>query len=158
MDKKNKEQAAKMSKFLSKIIIAALPMAWIDGELADQEQDTVQRLMTTSGMRKEERDLVAETIEKRPTFDEVMRTSTLFDEEYRSKKCSKSDSERLKHRLTLCTAWEIAIADGKIEWSELQLHNRMADKLGIFRDEVKEIRRAINLKHITTLSGKPDLE
>ncbi|HAA27430.1 MAG TPA: hypothetical protein DCE56_06775 [Cyanobacteria bacterium UBA8553] len=47
----------------------------------------------------------------------------------------------------LCTAWEIAIADGKIEDSELQLHNRMADKLGISRDEVKEIRRALNLKH-----------
>ena len=47
----------------------------------------------------------------------------------------------------LCTAWEIAVADGKIDWSELHLHNRMADKLGISRDEVKEIRRAINLKH-----------
>jgi len=47
----------------------------------------------------------------------------------------------------LCTAWEIAVADGKIDWSELHLHNQMADKLGISREEVKEIRRAINLKH-----------
>jgi hypothetical protein len=47
----------------------------------------------------------------------------------------------------LCAAWQIAIADGKIQGSELQLHNRMADKLGIYRDEVKEIRRVFNLKH-----------
>ena len=47
----------------------------------------------------------------------------------------------------LSVAWEIAIADGKIEFSELKLHNCMADKLGISREEVKEIRRVINLKH-----------
>lgn len=37
---KNQEEAAKMSKFLSEIIMAALPMAWIDGELDDKEKDT----------------------------------------------------------------------------------------------------------------------
>jgi len=144
---KNKEEAAKMSKFLSEIIIAALPMAWIDGELADQEQDTVERLMITSGIRKEERSLIWKAIKERQTFDEIMRTSILFDDEHREKTCSQSDNERLKHRLLLCAAWEIAIADGQIEWSELQLHNRMADKLGISREEVKEIRRVLNLKH-----------
>lgn len=44
-------------------------------------------------------------------------------------------------------AWKIAIADGKFEQSELQLHNRMADKLGISRSEVQEIRRVINLSY-----------
>lgn len=143
----NKEQAAKMSKFLSEIIIAALPMAWIDGELAEQEKDTVDRLITTSGIRKEEQSLVWKAIEQGKTFDEILQTSMLFDNEHREKTCNQSDKERLKHRLMLCAAWEIAIADDKIEWSELHLHNRMADKLGISRNEVKEIRRAINLKH-----------
>lgn len=144
---KNQEEAAKMSKFLSEIIIAVLPMAWIDGELDDKEKDSIDRLMTTSGMRKEERDLVRQAIEQRQDFDEIMQTSILFDEEHRKKTCSQSNKERLKHRLMLCTAWEIAVADGKIDLSELSLHNRMADKLGISREEVKEIRRAINLKH-----------
>ncbi|MGB3206331.1 MAG: TerB family tellurite resistance protein [Crinalium sp.] len=147
MNWSNKEQAAKMSKFLSQIIIAALPMAWIDGVLAEQEQDTVERLMTTSGIRKEERDLVWKAIKKRQSFDEIIQTRILFDDEHREKTCSQSDNERLKHRLILCTAWEIAIADGRIEQSELQLHNRMADKLGISRKEVQEIRRLINLKY-----------
>ncbi len=146
-DWKNKEEAAKMSKFLAEIIIAALPMAWIDGELADQERDTVERLVTTSGIRKEERELIWKAIKERQSFDEIMQTSILFDDEHRKKTCSRSDNERLKHRLLLCAAWEIAIADGKVEWSELQLHNRMADKLGISRNEVKEIRRVLNLKH-----------
>src|SRR5919202_2361308 len=128
-DWKNKEEAAKMSKFLAEIIIAALPMAWIDGELADQEKDTVDRLITSSGIRKEDRELIWKAIKERQSFDEIMRTSILFDDEHREKTCSQSDNERLKHRLLLCAAWEIAIADGKIEASELQLHNRMADKL-----------------------------
>ena len=144
---KNQEEAANMSKFLSDIIMAALPMAWTDGELDDKEKDTIDRLMTTSGMRKEERDLVRTAIEQRHNFDEIMKTSILFDEEHREKSCSQSNKERLKHRLILCTAWEIAVANGKIDLSELYLHNRMADKLGISREEVKEIRRAINLKH-----------
>lgn len=143
----NKEQAAKMSKFLAEIIIAALPMAWIDGHLADKERDTIDRLMTSSGMRKEERELIEKAIDKRQSFDEIMRTSILFDDEHRKKTCNQSDDERLKHRLMLCAAWEIAIADGTIDSSELLLHNRMADKLGISREEVKEIRRVINLKH-----------
>jgi tellurite resistance protein len=143
----SKEEAAKKSKFLSEIIIAALPMAWIDGELADQEKDTVDRLITTSGIRKEEQSLVWKAIKERKTFDQIIETSILFENEHREKTCSQSDKERLKHRLILCAAWEIAIADGKIQGSELQLHNRMADKLGISRDEVKEIRRVLNLKH-----------
>jgi hypothetical protein len=103
--------------------------------------------MTTSGMRKEERDLVRKAIEEKQTFEEIIKTSILFDEKHRDKTCSQSPEERLKHRLILCTAWEIAVADGRIDWSELHLHNRMADKLGISREEVKEIRRVINLKH-----------
>jgi Tellurite resistance protein TerB len=98
-------------------------------------------------MRKEERDVVLQAIKERQKFDDIMHTSIIFDDEHRKNTCSQSDNERLKHRLILCTAWEIAIADGKIEQSELHLHNRMADQLGISREEVKEIRRSINLKH-----------
>jgi tellurite resistance protein len=149
---KNKDEAAKTSKFLAEIMIAALPMAWVDGHFAPEEEDAIDRLMTTSGMRKQERDLVKKTITQRQSFNDVIRTSILFDEENRDKTCNQSNNERLKHRLMLCVAWEIAIADGKIEFSELQLHNRMADKLGISREEVQEIRRVINLKHQKELS------
>ncbi|WP_427160145.1 TerB family tellurite resistance protein [Aliinostoc sp. HNIBRCY26] len=143
----NKEEVAKMSKFLSEIIIATLPMAWIDGELADQEKDVVDRLITTSGIRKEEQSLVWKAVKERKTFDQIIETSILFDNEHREKTCRQSDKERLKHRLMLCAAWEIAIADGEIQESELQLHDRMANKLGISYDEVKEIRWVFNLKH-----------
>lgn len=88
-----------------------------------------------------------QAIEERHSFDRIVETSVLFDKDYRKMNCSQSNQERLKHRLILCTAWEIAIADNQIDSSELYLHNRMADKLGISRKEVKEIRRAINLQH-----------
>jgi uncharacterized tellurite resistance protein B-like protein len=148
---KNREGAEKMSKFLSDIMIAALPMDWIDGKLSHKERDTIDRFVTTSGIRKEEQDLVWKAIKKRQTFDEVMETGNVFENIYRQNTCKQSNTERLKHRLILCTAWEIAIADEKIYASALYLHNRMADKLSISRDEVKEIRRAINLKHDSEL-------
>ncbi|MHC5726269.1 MAG: hypothetical protein ACYTXY_19480, partial [Nostoc sp.] len=105
------------------------------------------RLITTSGIRKEEQSLVWKAMKEGKTFDQIIETSILFENEDRKNTCSQSDYERLKHRLMLCAAWEIAIADGKIQASELQLHNRMAEKLCISSDEVKEIRRVLNLKH-----------
>ena len=144
MNWKNKDEAAKMSKFVSEVIIAALPMAWVDGHLAPEEEDTIDRLMSTSGIRKQERDLIRKVIHQRQSFEDIIRSSILFDEEHRDKTCRQSDNERVKHRLMLCVAWQIAIADGKAEFSELELHNRMAYKLGVSWDEVQEIRRVIN--------------
>ncbi|MFB2839503.1 TerB family tellurite resistance protein [Floridanema evergladense] len=144
----SEEQAAKKSRFLADIIIAALPMAWIDGELTYQEVDTIDRLITTSGIRKEEQKKVYKARDKHQSFDEIMQAGIPFDQEYREKNCSQSDDERLKHCLILCAAWTIAIADRVIDSSELFLHNRMADKLGISREEVKEIRRMLNPRYI----------
>jgi tellurite resistance protein len=144
MNWKNKDEAAKMSKFVSEVIIAALPMAWVDGHLAPEEEDTIDRLMSTSGIRKQERDLIRKVIHQRQSFEDIIRSSILFDEEHRDKTCRQSDNERVKHRLMLCVAWQIAIADGKAEFSELELHNRMAYKLGVSLEEVQEIRRVIN--------------
>jgi len=147
MNKKNKEEAAKMSKFLAEIIMAALPMAWIDGEFNQKEENIIYKLVTVSGIRKEEQDLVWQAIEKRQNFDEVMKTGTIFEQKDREKNCRQSPEERIKHRIVLCTAWEIAVADDKVHWSEWNLHNSMATALGISKDEVNEIRRLINLKH-----------
>ena len=95
-------------------------------------------------VRKQERDLIRKVIHQRQSFEDIIRSSILFDEEHRDKTCRQSDNERVKHRLMLCVAWQIAIADGKAEFSELELHNRMAYKLGVSWDEVQEIRRVIN--------------
>ena len=142
-----RQKSAEMSEFLSEIMIAALPMAWIDGELTDNERDTIDRFMVTSGIIEKDRNSIWKSIEKQQTFDQIMKASILFDDEHREKNCNQSKSEQIKHRLILCMAWEIAIADDKIYPSELYLHNRMADKLGISHEEVKEIRRVITLKH-----------
>jgi len=123
-------------------------MAWIDGELTYQEIDTIDRLITTSGIREEEQDKVYKARDKRQSFDEIMQAGIPFDQEHREKNCSQSNDERLKHCLILCAAWTIAIADRVIDSSELFLHNRMADKLGISREEVKEIRRMLNPRYI----------
>jgi uncharacterized membrane protein YebE (DUF533 family) len=127
--------------------MAALPMAWIDGEFHQNEEDIIYKLVTISGIRKKEQDLVWQAIEKRQSFDEVIKTGIVYEQEYKELTCSQSHEERIKHRIVLCTAWEIAVADDKVHRSEWNLHNRMATALGISKDEVNEIRRLINLKH-----------
>jgi hypothetical protein len=76
-----------------------------------------------------------------------MKSDILFDDKYRNLNCSQSDMERIKHRLILCTAWEIAVADHVIHPSEIKLHNKMAQTFGMAEEEASEIRRLISLNH-----------
>jgi len=142
---KNKEESAKMSAFLGDILICSLPMAWADGHLDKQEKDTLQRLIVCSGMQDKDKNRVLESMEKRATFDEVFKTTLLFDEAHRQKSCKQSPKEQLKHRLLLKTAWELAISDGVIAPEEVQLHNDMTNILGIPLEDAEELRRIMNL-------------
>ncbi|MEC4804831.1 MAG: TerB family tellurite resistance protein [Jaaginema sp. PMC 1079.18] len=145
--KSHKDKAEQNSKFISEIIMAALPMAWIDNEFSEQELDIIERLMTTSGIRQQEREKIYKEIKERKTFDDVMKTDILFDTKYQELYCRQSEKERIKHRLMLCVAWQIALADEKIHDAELHLHNRMAKKLGVSSSEVQEIRRTMSFQH-----------
>lgn len=142
---KNKEESAKMSAFLGDILICSLPMAWADGHLDKQEKDTLQRLIVCSGMQDKDKNRVLESMEKRATFDEVFKTTLLFDEAHRQKSCKQSPKEQLKHRLLLKTAWELAISDGVIAPEEVQLHNDMTNILRIPLEDAEELRRIMNL-------------
>jgi tellurite resistance protein len=142
---KNKEESAKMSAFLGDILICSLPMAWADGHFDKQEKDTLQRLIVCSGMQDKDKNRVLESMEKRATFDEVFKTTLLFDEAHRREYCEQSPKEQLKHRLLLKTAWELAISDGVIAPEEVQLHKDMTNVLGIPLENAEELRRIMNL-------------
>lgn len=150
-EKNNEENATKMSKFLTDIMRASLPMAWIDGEFSEHEKIMIFRFMFQSGIKRDERNLLKQEMSERSDFDEIMKSDTqsdmLFDDAYRNLNCSQSDAERIKHRLILCTAWEIAVADHVIHPSEVELHNKMARTFGISDDHASEIRRVISLNH-----------
>lgn len=143
---RTKGEQRKMSAFLADILMAALPMVWADGVLTPQEKDALHKLLDNPSLLESDRQRVYGAIERQSSFDEILQTELLRDR--------NPQKVRLKRRLLLCLAWELAKADGTIDAKEIELHDRMADLLGIDRDAVIEIRRIVTLESGIPLSER----
>ncbi|MEB3121223.1 MAG: macro domain-containing protein [Snowella sp.] len=128
----------KLSAFLADILIAALPMAWIDGEFSTEERDTIEKLMHNAAINEKDMKRVRTVMKEHKSFDDILHQGLLKEE--------NPQKARMKYRLLLCTAYELAKADGAISSEEINLHNRMAQFMNIKEKEVHEIRRLILLK------------
>jgi O-acetyl-ADP-ribose deacetylase (regulator of RNase III)/tellurite resistance protein len=135
---RNHNEKRKLSAFLSDVLIAALPMAWADGEFSPQERNTLETLLLHSQIRKKDAQRVRDILDHQQTFDEVIAQGLLKEE--------NPEKAKIKHRLLLATAWEIAKADGRITPKETDLHNHIAELTKIPLEEVEEIRKIVLLK------------
>lgn len=135
---RNEGEKRKLSKFLAEVLMAALPMAWVDGELSQEEQDTIEQLMHNAEINEQDMNRIRQAMHSHQTFDRVLQDGLLKEEDPRK--------QQMKHRLILCTAYELAKADGSISLDELALHNRMAKVMGIAETEIHELRRLLLLK------------
>lgn len=128
----------KLSTFLADVLIAALPIAWVDGNFSIEEQDVLKKLLLNSAINPQDGQRICEAMERETTFEEVLYKGLLKE--------ATPQKTKMKHRLLLCTAWEVAKADGTISSDEINLHNRMAKLMSIEDVEVHEIRRLVLLK------------
>ncbi len=128
----------KLSAFLADVLIAALPMAWIDDHFSIEEQDTLEKMMLQLPLNKQDTARIRETMKQHKSFEEVLHQGLLKEE--------NPQKARMKYRLLLCTAYELAKADGAISPEEIKLHDRMAKFMNIEEKEIQEIRRLILLK------------
>ncbi|MCT7967765.1 macro domain-containing protein [Laspinema sp. D1] len=135
---RNQNEKRNLSKFLGDVLIAALPMAWVDGELSAQEKDTLETLCLNGAINDKDTKRVREALNKTPNFDEILCQGLLKEE--------KPEKAEIKHRLLLTTAWEFAKSDGRITPEEVELHNRIAKLTKVSPEEVEEIRRLVFLK------------
>lgn len=138
MTLRDKGEKLKFSAFLADILIAALPIAWIDGEFSTEERDALKKLLLNPALNQKDEQRIFDAMEQQTSFDEVLNAGLLKEE--------NPQKAKMKHRLLLCTAWELAKADGEISADEATLHDRMAKLMNIAPEEVKEIRRLILLK------------
>ena len=138
MQLRNEGEKRKLSAFMADILIAVLPMAWVDGEFSNHEKDTVEQLLLNSAINEKDAKRVRTAMVEHKTFEEILCSGILKEE--------NPDKAKLKYRLLLCTAWELAKADGVITLQEIDLHNRMANLLKITPEEVQEIRQLILLR------------
>lgn len=144
---RNRKERQKMSEFMGDVLIAALPMAWADGHFSIEEKDVFHRLLTNPAILQKDKERVYSCIDTQKTFDEVLETDLLLDRKSRETSATLSEKEKIKHRLLLCVAWEIAKADGTISEEEIALHDRMAKVLPMVTPEaVQEIRRMVTLE------------
>ncbi|MBD2036970.1 macro domain-containing protein [Leptolyngbya sp. FACHB-321] len=128
----------KLSAFLADVLISALPMAWIDGNFSMAEQDVFEKLLLNSAINESDQRRIREVMKQQTTLEEVLNKGLLKEE--------NPQKAKMKYRLLLCTAWEIAKADGSITSDEINLHNRIAKFVNIAEEEVHEIRRLVLLK------------
>jgi len=135
---RNEGEKRKLSKFLSEVLIAALPMAWADGALSQEEQDTIEQLMQNAAINEKDMACIRQAVHSDQSFDQVLQKGLLKEEDPRK--------QQMKYRLIFFTAYELAKADGSISLEELALHNRMAKTMNIQEPEIQEMRRLILLK------------
>jgi O-acetyl-ADP-ribose deacetylase (regulator of RNase III)/uncharacterized tellurite resistance protein B-like protein len=138
MTLRDKGEKLKFSTFMADILIAALPIVWIDGNFSSEERDALQKLLLNPALNQKDEKRISDALERQTSFDEVLNAGLLKEE--------NPQKAKMKHRLLLCTAWELAKADGEISADEVTLHNRMAKLMDITTEEVEEIRRLVLLK------------
>ena len=139
MTLRDEGEKRKFSAFLADVLIAALPIAWIDGDFSLEERDALKKLLLNPALnQKDEQRIFDVVMERQTSFDEVLNIGLLKEE--------NPQKAKMKHRLLLCTAWELAKADGEISADEVTLHDRMAKLMSIAPEEVDEIRRLVLLQ------------
>jgi len=135
---RTKGEKDKLSRFLADVLIAALPVAWVDDKLCDDERDVLEKLLLNGAIAEVEQQRVRQAMADAITFDQVLQQGLL--------KAHNPHKQQMKHRLILCTAYELAKANGLIGLEEVSLHDRMAKVMGFSPAEVSEVRRLTLLK------------
>lgn len=140
-----KMEEHKISQFLADIIIASLPMIRADGQVSQEEKDSVMQLLANPQINKQDKERVKVALVANESFEDIVTKHLLYE--------PKEDKVLIKRRLLLAITWEIAKADGKIDQAEIALHDRMARILQVDDKTVSEIRRLITPKALP--AGKP---
>jgi O-acetyl-ADP-ribose deacetylase (regulator of RNase III) len=134
---RTKEEERKLSKFLADALIAALPIVWVDGDFSSEGRDVVEKMLLNSAINDKDRRRIRSAVNDRASFEDVLHLGVLQEK--------NPLKAKMKNRLLLCTAYELAKADNHISEKEMELHNRMAKFTNIQEEEILEIRRLILL-------------
>jgi uncharacterized tellurite resistance protein B-like protein len=103
------------------IVKALVPVAWADGEFADQERETLDALLDAYSATDEEKRALREYAQQKRTLDEIELQELSADD----------------RRVLLQHAVLLSFADGKQTPDEVEFLGRLATKLKIPDDEAK---------------------
>jgi len=140
----NEREKNSLSDFLGDVVIAALPMAHIDGNFDQAEKDAILQILMNAAIRQKDQKRVMEALDGCDRFEDIISKRLLHEE--------KPEKSAIKNKLLLSMSWEIAKADGKIDATEAELHDRMAKILQIPQETVTEIRRLLTPTYGTEMA------
>ena len=105
------------------IVKALVPVAWADGEFADQERETIDALLDAFNATDEEKKDVREYAQTKRTLDDIQLQDLSADD----------------RRVLLQHAVLLSFADGKQTPDEVELLEKLAGKLKIPSEEAKAL-------------------
>ena len=108
------------------IVRALVPVAWADGEFAEQEMETLDALLDAYSATEEERKALKEYAKVKRTLDDIELQELSADD----------------RRVLLQHAVLLSFADGKQTPDEVELLEKLAAKLKIPEDEAKVFMKA----------------
>jgi DnaJ-domain-containing protein 1 len=103
------------------IVRALVPMAWADGEFADQERETLEALLDAYNATDDEKKSLREYAKERRTLDDIQLQELSADD----------------RRVLLQHAVLLSFADGKQTPDEVEFLHKLAGKLRIPEAEAK---------------------
>ncbi|HJL20249.1 MAG TPA: DUF533 domain-containing protein [Sandaracinaceae bacterium LLY-WYZ-13_1] len=105
-----------------------IAMAHADRRLHPEESHLLSRLVAASGLDEDTQDALVQAVHEPPTLDHV--------------------EARLTHpvlrELILALAWELALADGRVDDAEGRFFDRLARRLDVAPERAEEIRAAVD--------------
>ena len=129
-----------LSQFLADVIIAALPMIRADGDFSEEENLSIQQLLSNPKIADRDKTRVNNALHSHDRFEDSIAKNIVHEQ--------NSEKALIKNRLILTITWEIAKADGKIDEREILLHNKMAKILQIPQETIDEVRYLVTPKLI----------
>lgn len=129
-----------LSQFLADVIIAALPMIRADGDFSEEENLSIQQLLSNPKIADRDKTRVNNALHSHDSFEDSIAKNIVHEQ--------NSEKALIKNRLILTITWEIAKADGKIDEREILLHNKMAKILQIPQETIDEVRYLVTPKLI----------
>jgi uncharacterized tellurite resistance protein B-like protein len=112
------------------IVKALVPMAWADGEFAEQERETIDALLDAFNATAAEKEAIKEYAKTRRTLDDIELQELSADD----------------RRLLLQHAVLLSFADGTQHPAELEFLGMLAAKLRIPEDEAKAAMEAASAR------------
>ena len=137
-----KIEDSKLSKFLADAYIASMPMLYADGAMNEEERVVILQLASNRILRETDRKRIFRSLEQPIDLDYVFNSHLMYEK--------KPEKAKIKARLMLSIAWEIARSDKIIHPKEIEMHNRMANLLSVERNYCNEVRALLTPGLTTT--------